>query len=407
MKKFLVVFALLSAIVLMISCGSDSKTTNKDENSDTGETVTDEDSADTGSTDTESGNDDSKPTENPDAGDSDTTSDSDTVSDDPCEGLDGAFYDEERNGCYCPEGYHWGEGEDSVRCVPGSDTPPNPCEGLEGAVFDEERHGCTCPTGYTWSEDDGGKRCVDNPEYHACIAAGGIFTEYSECLCPEGYDWGNGDESGKCVPIPPTSPCASSPCSGVENSNGGCVATGENTYRCNCFYNFVFDSQNNKCVAPECSPTSGTPCYDKGTQLYWTSYYTATWEVANATCYNLLISGFDDWLLPTIDELRTLFKGCARIEPDGICGVSETGGCLSGSCASECSPASDEECPEDTEGAFIYNKLFYDSGELWSSSVLSDDENSVWYISFEDLGVFSDLKSSDIEKGFRCVRKSN
>ena len=76
MKKFCAVFAFF-CVFFFVSCGGGSKTVNKNENPDTGDTVTDENSSDTGSTGTESGSDDSEPTENPDAGNSDTTSDSD------------------------------------------------------------------------------------------------------------------------------------------------------------------------------------------------------------------------------------------------------------------------------------------------------------------------------------------
>lgn len=414
MKKISLIF-ILCLLFVFAGCGENSGDGGK---GGSGESDSDADAAEAGNPDAEGQDSETADTEQQDSEAADAeqqdseaadteqqdpdSPDSDMIQDDPCAEFEGAIYDEESNGCRCPEGYHWGEGEDSGKCVPGSDTLPDPCEGLEGAVFDEEKHGCRCPEGYTWSADAGNKRCVPDPLYDACINAGGIFTEYSACICPEGYQWNDADE---CVPIPTTSPCFSNPCSGVKNSDGGCVATGEKTYTCTCIYNFVFDSLTNKCVVPECSPESGTPCYDKETKLYWSSYFTAEWYLANATCYNLLEATIDDWELPTVDELRTLFKGCGKIEPEGICGVSDEAGCLGQSCGSDCAPLA-AECPADSEGEGLYGKLFNDSGDLWSSSALSEDEDSVWYISFDTPGVFSDSKSSGA-KGVRCVRKSN
>ena len=73
MKKFFVVFALLSAMVLMISCGSGSKSVNQGDEHDTGETVTDGDTADSEPADndpSDSGHENTDTTpEQPDGGD--------------------------------------------------------------------------------------------------------------------------------------------------------------------------------------------------------------------------------------------------------------------------------------------------------------------------------------------------
>jgi len=79
MKKFFVVFALFCAMVLMISCGGDSKSENQNDEPDTGETATDEDSepADTGSDSGDSDTDDADTTS--DEGDSQSDDDTDSV----------------------------------------------------------------------------------------------------------------------------------------------------------------------------------------------------------------------------------------------------------------------------------------------------------------------------------------
>lgn len=73
MKKFLVLTAIFTAVLLMISCGSNNKSENKEENPDSTETVTDEDPVETEPADTEQTDSEASDTTEPENGDLDNS----------------------------------------------------------------------------------------------------------------------------------------------------------------------------------------------------------------------------------------------------------------------------------------------------------------------------------------------
>ena len=96
MKKILVVFAIFAVLIFFVSCGSSS---TNDDNTDTGETVTDGDTVDADpESDSDPSGGDTEPTENPDSDNPDTTpdggdsqsDDSDMLSDDDADSGDTA-----------------------------------------------------------------------------------------------------------------------------------------------------------------------------------------------------------------------------------------------------------------------------------------------------------------------------
>ena len=138
-------------------------------------------------------------------------------------------------------------------------------------------------------------------------------------------------------------------------------------------------------------------------ELVWSERFSkaGTWATAVNYCGNLKEGGYDDWRLPTIDELRTLIKICPKTERGGSCKVSEKNACLADNCFSQ-----DCYCGENKEDGH-YSKLGDGDGVwLWSSSGNSDDPERFWYVSFA-----SGMVGSLVKEGYegdddsvRCVR---
>ena len=118
------------------------------------------------------------------------------------------------------------------------------------------------------------------------------------------------------------------------------------------------------------------------------------WNAAVSYCNNLTECGYSDWRLPNINELRTLIKNCSGTVTGGSCGVTDS--CLSSSCWNEDSCWS---CSYDDSGK--YSKLG-DTYWFWSSSVLSDNSDNAWNVSFDHGDVSNDYVGNYYY--VRCVR---
>ena len=123
----------------------------------------------------------------------------------------------------------------------------------------------------------------------------------------------------------------------------------------------------------ECGLTSSIPCKDSSTGLMWSekAYYNMSWEMAVDYCDELKKSGYSDWRMPNIDELRTLIKNCSETEPDGECPISESDGVLSQLYVTSCMGC----------GYGSFDKL-NDTDIFWSSSSVEEDPDYAWYVSF-------------------------
>jgi len=78
----------------------------------------------------------------------------------------------------------------------------------------------------------------------------------------------------------------------------------------------------------------------------WTDPATGhTWQVgvegtiyvcydADSYCESLTLAGFSDWRTPSIDELRSLARGCPSLEMGGSCGLTD--GCAAYGCDDGC-----------------------------------------------------------------------
>ncbi len=217
------------------------------------------------------------------------------------------------------------------------------------------------------------------------------------------YDWYeclNGD-SYYCVEIPSSTACNIIDLCGIY----GCNAS---TGRCNTSLPNGSDNgeQQPPSEIPECSSAGLTPCKDSSSKLVWSarSDYEMSWSMAIDYCNNLYKSGYKDWRLPSIDELRTLIENCPNIESGGECPVSENNSSLSslyvgyGSC---------HGCESDD-----YTNKLNEREMLWSSSEVDDEADNAWYIYFPTGEIAYWYKYEDCEYDtynmcgifVRCVR---
>lgn len=159
----------------------------------------------------------------------------------------------------------------------------------------------------------------------------------------------------KCV-----NPCDSKPCDlSPTIVNGTCVP---------------YDYKKYSCGGKD--PSSG---------LTWSAESPGSfgWYSAEAYCDNLTESGYSDWRMPTISELRTLVQNCPETQmPGGSCGVTDD--CLTGYYLdnNECRNDACKGCADDENYTGKYSK-FGDTYSLWSSSAASDNSNEKWIIDFD------------------------
>jgi Protein of unknown function (DUF1566) len=157
---------------------------------------------------------------------------------------------------------------------------------------------------------------------------------------------------------------------------------------------------------------------DTDSGLQWQTQFTGTadFQTANTNCEALELDGHDNWRLPTIDELRTLVRGCSLTEPGGACDVTEN--CISlstcrnlpcyGYLSGEGPSARGHylpdvfpiRCEQDRTALCL---------DLWSSTG-TDDANYYpydlysWVIDFRHARVTVEYRSGKI--GYHCVREA-
>ena len=127
-----------------------------------------------------------------------------------------------------------------------------------------------------------------------------------------------------------------------------------------------------------------------------------TWEKARLYCENLTESGYSNWHLPTISELRTLIENCSNNEmPNGSCGVIDTGD-SSTSCLSYSDCWTEQSCRSCNFSDGSHTKFEWDDADFWSSSTVSDNTAQAWYVDFLNGNVDKTVKG--IRLYVRCVR---
>ncbi|HQM85442.1 MAG TPA: DUF1566 domain-containing protein [bacterium] len=119
-----------------------------------------------------------------------------------------------------------------------------------------------------------------------------------------------------------------------------------------------------------------------------------TWESSIKYCEELKESGFSNWRLPSISELRILLQNCSDTVTGGECEVMDS--CLT----VECENKPCEGCESFTDGRY---SVFGDKVCLWSSSEVPIYDLYAWSINFGSGGIEHILKDQSYCY-VRCVK---
>ena len=127
-------------------------------------------------------------------------------------------------------------------------------------------------------------------------------------------------------------------------------------------------------------------------------------------CENLELEGFDDWRVPTIDELRTIIQGCSDTEPGGDCSATDdcvdvgddVEDCMNDACwgCSEGNGPAEYGCYWSTE---FLGTCYY---SYWSSTMVDTGyiEELAYHVDFQDAGIAYTSADNDTDDFVRCVR---
>jgi hypothetical protein len=145
--------------------------------------------------------------------------------------------------------------------------------------------------------------------------------------------------------------------------------------------------------------------YDAATGYLWESpppAATQHWDTAVSYCSGLSLCGHGagEWHLPTVDESRTLIRGCPATIPGGTCGV--TNSCLTASCAASCMPCGWLGGPG-TGGCYADAGVGGGCSWYWTSSTHGDNPLNAWGIEFRNGSLDSAPKATGGGNYVRCV----
>lgn len=146
---------------------------------------------------------------------------------------------------------------------------------------------------------------------------------------------------------------------------------------------------------------SGT-WFDSVSGLTWENppdFGVRTWDEAKSYCAVLSLAG-GGWRLPTIEELRSLIRGCGATQAGGSCGVRDS--CLSWD---GCRDSSCDGCPfgaGPAAGCYWLDDIGGSCEWYWSSSPTADRYGGAFGVRFVNGRV--SYGSIDYDFHVRCVR---
>jgi len=161
-----------------------------------------------------------------------------------------------------------------------------------------------------------------------------------------------------------------------------------------------------------CAPPSGgvleNACdgtvSDPITGLVWQQAFggSRTFQDARVLCDNLATAGYDDWRLPSVDELRSLIVGCPATASGGPCPIHD--GCTSTACdGPDCAGCAANAGPG-PGGAYLDVAFEADpQRSFWSVTQIDASEDPAFVVEFDQARVHWYVTSVTY-MGVRCVR---
>lgn len=146
---------------------------------------------------------------------------------------------------------------------------------------------------------------------------------------------------------------------------------------------------------------------DPKSGLFWLDPPAETnlsWQDAIDFCDQLTLDDKDDWRLPTLDELRSLIRGCPDTESDGRCQLWDGSGYddLKSDANTPCNGCEKNEGPHSDTNGYYGSELGGLSSYYWSSSEDAYRSGYAWNVFFVEGAITS--QQADRLFQVRCCR---
>jgi len=124
------------------------------------------------------------------------------------------------------------------------------------------------------------------------------------------------------------------------------------------------------------------------------------WKQAKQYCQELTLGGYDDWRLPTIYELRSLYRGCPAEETTNSC----KGDCSTLLCETKTQYEYCGNCPlggGPDNGCYWPEELEGSCSKYWSATKVDKSFiRGAWVASYYS----GEVTGTELKRGYRHVR---